>query len=817
MRGLPGWDDLARNVRFAARLFVRNPAFSAAVVLTLGLCIGANTAVYSVVDAILLRPLPFPEPDRLVQVVTVFSTKGMSGEQSSQTGAVWEGVRDHAPSLAAAVSAGMVVNVNLAGEGRVESVRQHRVSAGFFHALGVNPLVGREFTRDEDRPGGPPVVLLSHAVWQRLFDGDRRLVGQTVRLRGEAYTVVGVMPDGFTSIQPADVWTPARPSTQGEGGGSNYLVFGRVQPGVSRLQAEAEVGRLGQDLFRNMDIPPGSTARLHLVPLQQGLTEDVRRPIILLWGGVLAVLLIGCANVASLLLARASARTREIATRVALGGGRAAVVGQLLTESLFLAIAGGIAGLVIGKAILWALGRDVASAFDVWQPIGLDARVMAVTLVLSALTSLAFGLLPAFRAARVDVRQALIESGGRGIAGASRQWPRRILVVMQVALGLALVVGAGLLTRTALGLYLQPPGFDSRHVVTGQVSLEDARYRTTANVTRFFDGALLRIRALPGVESAGVALTLPYERALNLGIRILDGRSGTKVSSVVYVTPGFFRTLRVATLRGREIEERDQAGAPPVAAVNEAFARWFFKRRDVLGERIAVAGGPREIVGVMGDVQQRSGWGDFGPLAAIPTIYVPAAQMPDAAMPLVHTWFSPSIVVRSAVAPSALLGPIQRVVAAVDPLLPLNSFRSMDQVRAESLSGQRARAELLGGMAMLALALTFVGLYGLVASGVAERLHELGIRLALGATRRQALFTVGSQGMILALTGIACGALLAVMGVPLLRGLVWGVPLFDPWTFGGAAAGILVLAAAASLLPALRATRVDPARILRGQ
>jgi predicted permease len=816
--GLRAWDTLARNLRFAARLLRRDPAFTAAAVLTLALCIGANTAVFTVVDTVLLRPLPYPSPDRLAEIVTAFSVKGAAGEQAGQTGEVWEAVRDRVPSVDAAVVGAMVVKVNLAAGAHVESLRQHRVSAGFFKALGVRPALGREFSIDEDRPGGAAAVVLSHDAWRRVFDANPAAVGRSVFLRGEPYTIVGVMPEGFQSIQPADLWTPVQASRGGEGGGSNYLVFGRLKAGRSWPQAESEAMRASGDIFRAMDLPPGSTARLHLIPLQRGLTDDVRRPLLLLWAAVIAVLVVGCANVAGLLLARSSARAREIATRVALGGGRAAVVWQLLTESLVLAAAGGVAGALVGWLALGGLQRGLADAFGLVQPLRLDARVLAVTMAGALGTSLLFGLFPAIRALRLDVRRALVDGGARGVAGGSRQWPRRLLVVTQVSLGLALVVSAGLLVRTAARLYAQPPGFDTHNVLAGEVSLLDARYRDTASVTRLFDSMLSRLRALPGVEAAGVALTLPYERALNLGFRPLDGRTGDgRVTSAVYVTAGFFKALRVTIVRGRDVEDGDKAGTRGVALVNEAFARYYYRGRDVLGEKIDMGGHPLEIVGVAADVQQKPGWGEFGPVSAVPTVYVPVAQMADRAIPLIHTWFSPSIVVRSNNEPALLIGAMQREMSAVDPLLPFSGFRNMEEVRSSSLAGERVRAQLLGGLALLAVLLTFVGLYGLVASGVSERLHEVGIRLALGASRAATLRELAGQGVMAAAAGVACGGGLAAVAVQGLRGLVWGVPLFDPWTFAIAAAGVLLLSVAASIVPALAATRTDPARILRSE
>lgn len=813
--GLRWLDAAARNARFALRLLRRDPVFTCAVLLTIGLCIGANTAVLSLVDAVLFRPLPYPDPSRLMQVAVAFERGGARGDQSEQTGRVWEAVRDHAPALQPAVYSDWVTEVNLATSGQVDRVRQQRVSAGFFAVLGVPPLVGREFTADEDRAGGPPVVVLSQRLWQRLFGGGASAVGSRVFLRGEPHTVVGVMPDRFQSSGRADVWTPLRPTTTGEGGGSNYQVIARLKPGQSAPAADAQLGAISREVLREVDLPADARAWLHVVPMQQGWAEDARTPLLLLWAAVGLVLIIGCSNVASLLLARGVRRTRELATRMALGGGRGAVVAQLLTEGLLLAVLGGAVGVAIGWGLLATLGPAVAERLGIWQRIAVDLRVLGASAALAVATSLVFGLFPALRSARVDVCAALVEGGGRSVAGTRHPWPRRLLVVVEVALGLALAVAAGLLVRTFVELNDQTSGFDPRGVLAAEVSLADARYRTRAEVTRLFRDSLDRIGRLPGVGSAGVILTLPYERALNLGFRMSGGRSDGEVTNVCYVTPGVFGALRMALLRGRWLAEADGAQAAPVVLVSESFARRYFPRAEAVGAHIQMADAAREIVGLVRDVPHQGGWGDFGPLAPMPTVYVPVAQLPDALFPLVHTWFSPRWVVRTNHPSSGLISGMQEALSSTDPLLAMSGFRNVDEVRATSLAGQRLRAQLLSGLAGLAMVLSFVGIFGLISQSVAERRHELGIRLALGAHAGRVVGAVAMQGLALAALGVVVGGVVAAASRPLLRGLVWGVPLLDPGTFAVAAAGLLVTAAAASLIPALRAARLDPARTLR--
>lgn len=447
--GLRWPDEIRRDLRYAVRVLRRSPGFTLAVFATLSLCIGANTAIYSVVDAVLFRPLPYPEPDRLAQVVRTYRGGGAQDIETSQDGRTWELVRDNATYLDSAVYSGGRSGVNFAAHGSVQYVQQQRVSAGFFRVLGTAPGIGREFTAEEDRAGGPPVVILSDALWRRAFHGDPAVVGQAITLRGEPYTVVGVMPPGFRSGAPADVWTPLEPSpTGGEGSGTNYSVLARLRPGVAWVQADSQMNVIGRTAMKNRKADSGVSVRLAVIPLQEGITEGLRTPLLIFWAAVAVVLLIGCLNVASLLLARAATRTREIGTRMALGCGRAGVIRQLLAESLVLAFAGALGGVFVGY--LGAKGLEIVAhrLLGVWQTIGIDFRVLAATACLALLTSLLFGIYPAIHASRLDVRSALAEAGGRGVAGGRSRWPRRVLVTAEVALGFVLLIGAGLLLRT---------------------------------------------------------------------------------------------------------------------------------------------------------------------------------------------------------------------------------------------------------------------------------------------------------------------------------------------------------------------------------
>lgn len=627
--GLRWPDEIARDLRYAVRVLRKSPTFTLTAVTTLALCIGANTAIFSVVDAVLLRPLPYPRPERLFSVARHFHGRGSDGYQTNLWGAAWEAVRDHATYTDAAVFSDGSMGVNFAAGGRVEYVKQQRVSAGFFRVLAVAPLIGREFSPEEDRAGGPAVTVLSYALWKRAFGADPSIVGQAVSLRGEPHTVVGVLPASFQSSVPADLWTPLRPSRTGEGAGSNYAVVTRLRDGASWAQANGQMAAIGEPLLRQFGQEPST--QLSLISFQRGLTMDTRQPLLILWAAVGLVLLIGCVNIAGLLLARAASRTRELATRMALGSGRAALIRQMLAESVALGLCGGAAGALLGWLGVKALKALMPDSLNIWQVVELDWRVLAVTACASIAAGILFGLYPALIASRIEIRAALGEAG-RAVAGGRNPWPRRMLVSSEVALGVVLLVGAGLLIRTFAHLRGQNPGFDAGNVITAQLSLQDARYATSQSVNRLFDESLARMRELPGVDSAAVTLSLPYERALNSGFQRLDGRhvdTESQITNFFYVTPQYFRVLRIPLLRGRLFTAGDNSTAAPAMLVSEAFVKMYMAGDDAIGRHLDLGGGDRrEIVGVVGDVQQKSGWGDGRPLAAMPDIYIPAAQTP---------------------------------------------------------------------------------------------------------------------------------------------------------------------------------------------
>jgi predicted permease len=821
MNRVPLLDALWRDLRFALRVLGRAPVFTVTAVLTLAVVIGANAAVFSLADHVLLRPLPYPHPDELAVVEANISGAGTQYENDSVNGRMWEAVRDHLASADAGLSSGdLGAGVNVVIGGTAAFVQQLRVSAGFFHALGVLPHIGREFTRDEDRPGGPAVVMLSDRLWREDFDGAPGIIGRSILLRGESYQVVGVMPPGFRSPRvDADVWTPLRPTTTGEGAGTNYGLFIRRHGDATWPQVNADLKALTTPaLFEGVGrIPDGGHAWLSARPMQDDLVQDERAPLVALVGAVVLVLLIACVNLAALLLARGSGRAKELATRMALGGSRGAIVRQLLVESIVVALAGGALGIVVGRLLLEVLQAIGGPLFADWTHAAFDGRVLAATIGLTVLAAVLFGLAPAFLSSRVDVRGAMAADGSRSVAGRARHAVRRGLVVAEVALGVVLLVSAGLLIRTVVNLRSLDPGYDARGVTAASVSLEDARYRDPAAINHLFDATLERIRQSPGVESAAVSLGLPYTRLLNLGMRFDDESNGHLVN-LSYVTPDFARTLSIPVKRGRDLRAADRADAAAVVLVNESFARLYSKGRDVIGRRIFLSGASREIVGVVGDVQQSSS--GFlvagmprGPVLRTPTVYLPAAQT-TAGIFSTHVWFRPYWIVRADSATDATRAILQSI-GGVDSLLPVADVQQMADVQADAIRQQRLLMSVVGVLAAAALLLAAIGLYGLLSHLVTERTREIGIRLALGATAGQVMRSVVWSGLGLAALGLVLGGLLSIPAASLVQSFLWGVAAYDPRTYVAAGAFLLFVAAAASLVPALRILRFDPAKILR--
>jgi predicted permease len=801
------------DLRYAFRLIRQNWGFSLTVIAILALCIGANTAVLAVVNGAMLRPLPYPQPDRLTQVVRVFEHEGASRAYNSHDGRDWEAIRDGVSSLDAAVYSDWVTGVNLGVDGNGVYVQQQRVSSGFFRILGVRPAVGREFITDEDRAGGAKAVILSHALWHKYFHADASVIGRGVILRGEPYTVVGVMPAGFRSDTKADLWTPIRPSTTGEGGGSNYNIIARLKDGATRQQASAQLASLMADLRKGHSYAKDTNVRLDLIPMQEGMTSDLRQPLMLLWAAVGIVFILGCVNIGGMLLARASGRVGEIATRLALGAPFSRIVSQLLIESTVLGLLGGIVGAVVGWAALAGLRDFGALTFPFLETVELDWRVLAGTLVLTLLAGIAFGLAPAWQATRVDLRSA--QSGSRGVAGRKRFLSLGALVGGQVALTVPLLFGAGLFLHTFLYLWNLNPGFDPNHVMIAKFSLADARYKTSAQMNQLYNKAIVRLHDTPGIESAAVGLTLPYERALNTGFQV-PGTDRFDNTNLTYVTPEFFTALRIPLLQGRVFTEADGSASAPVAVVNQAFVRRYIKAGEPLGTQLKLDGSPLGIVGIVGDVQDKqAGWGNYGPIAQIPMVYVPATQF--GGLEMIHTWFSPKWVVRSSLDGPQVTKAIEDATRSADPLLPMAAFQSVRDLKTDALSLQRLLAALAGTIASLAMVLSAMGIYGLISNLVTERTKELGIRMALGSGVGRAIGVALRPGLIWVLGGVAVGTAAAFGFERFLKSYLYGVQPGDPITLFAVGAGLLLATALASLIPASRIARLNPADTLRSE
>jgi predicted permease len=805
------------DLRYAFRLIRQNWAFSLTVIVILALCIGANTAVLSVVNAAMVRPLDYPDPSRLASVVSYGKDYGTSKDYgSSHDGRTWELIKERVPSIDAAVcGGGFGGGVNMGVNGNGVFVKQQRVSAGFFRVLGIAPKIGREFNDLEDRRGGPSVVLLSHALWQKYFQADPSIVGRGILLRGEPYTVIGVIPAGVHFDGPAaDLWTPVRPSKTGEGSGSNYGIVARLKPGVNWTQASAELNALVQELKKQGSYSKDATVHLGVISLQEGITGDLRQPLKMLWAAVAAVFILGCVNIGGMLLARASGRVGEIATRLALGAPIGRIVRQLLVESTTLGLIGGVAGVAVGYASLQGLKLLGANAYSFLDTVTLDWRVLLATLALTIAAGIGFGLVPAWQAAHVDLRSA--QTGTRTVAGRKRFISLGSLVGGQVALAVPLLIGAGLLLRTFLYLWNLNSGFDPNHVLTARFSLQDARYATSPKMNRLFDQVIDRMHQIPGIESAAASLSLPYERGLNNGIR-LPGQTQSQITDFTYVTPEFFSALRIPLRQGRLFTPSDGPASERVAIVNQAFVSRYFKNGDALGQPLRSGKDQLVIVGIVGNVlEKRAGWGDYGPVAEVATMYIPAAQASDDFL-FVHVWFSPNWIIRSSLPEFQIKAAVENATRSIDPLLPMAEFRSINDIKSESLSEQRFLAALVDALGALAILLTTLGIYGLIANLVAERTKELGIRLALGSSTNQAVWTALRPGLLWVCAGVVVGAAASFALERFLKSFLWGVQSSDPTTLIGVAAGLLAATAIASLIPSGKIARLNPADTLRSE
>jgi len=804
----------AQNLKFAVRQLRRNPGFTAAVVVTLALAIGANTAIFSVVNALILTSLPYPHPERLetifrrVQGVSPYDgPHGIDGKQ-------WELLRDDVPALESAIS-GSTTGINLQSGAHVAYVQDGRVSQHYLDVLGIRPAAGRNFTRAEDTPHGPKAVILSYSLWRNIFGGDRGIIGQAIQLKGEVYTVVGILPQGAITPLDAAMYTALQPSTQGEGGGTNYDVITRLREGATWQEADAELGRAWAGEARNL-ATENHAARVsfYLVPLKQGETAKLRSKTVALMMAAGLILLVACANLAGLTLVRVTRRNSEIATRLALGASRWQIEWQLWIENLVLAFVGGTVGVAVGSVALHGLLSLLPLGFLPVSSVSIDGTVLAFTLILSLLTSILFGMLPSLVTRRVDLRSSMA-SRGAGSTESLRQ--RQALIAGEVAFTVLLLAGSGLLIRTLVHLETLPPGFNPHGVMTAKASLNDVRYDDPATFRKLLEESTAAMRQIPGIESAAVGLSLPFEPTLNDEITLADGKeAGENVGTDwVYVTPGYFETLEIPLLAGRRFTNSDGPNAQTVAIVNHAFAEKFYHGANPVGR---VLNNGVVIVGMVSDVQLSSNLDPIAPLQTEETMYVPAAQMTQlAGLAMIHTWAQPSWVVRTRGPIQGLPGEMQRALASVAPGLPFSGFYSMTDLQAKALATQRIEVALLSAMAGLALLLSAVGIFSLVASLIAQRTREIGIRIALGSPVRQAMVHTGSPGVRAAAWGLIIGLFLCSGILRTLHSALYGVGAYDWPTMLTTVLLLAIVALIAAAIPTVRVARISPAQTLRDE
>jgi putative ABC transport system permease protein len=821
--------NLGSDVRHAIRLLLKNPRFSLIAIAALALGIGANAAIFSVVNAVLLRPLPYPDPDRLVQACRQYP-RGRGCSMSIPKYVAWRSA-DAFRAVAAYDFAGP--GMNIGGGDRPEQVRGIHVSAGYFNVFGAPLALGRTFNDEEDRPGGPNLVLLSHRIWTSHFGGDPQMVGRSVSINGDPHTVVGVVARGFRPSPEADLFLPMKADPVSTNQGHFLIVAARLKPGVSVETARAQIKVLG-DRFRK-DNPRwmGSDESATVVPMRDLVVEDIRTALLILLGAVGLVLLIACANVASLLLARAAGRQREIAIRAAIGAGRGTIIRQLLVESFLLAAVGAFVGLIAGvagaRALIALSPANLPRAAELAQTslagVILDWRLLSFTLVLSIATGVLFGLAPALHLARTDLGATLKEGGGRGTTGARAARTRGALVVAEISLALVLLVGATLLIRTFNGLRQVQPGFNPEHVLTLQTSLAGSKYVSTQAVERLTREVTQRIDALPGVVASASVISLPTEEGPDLPF-VIEGRA-LKADAIFHgdelyrdVSAGYFKTLSIPLVRGRLFDLRDTNGSSPVVIVNAEMAKKHWPDEEAIGQRINIGRGlgpefedsTREIVGIVGDVRE------LGLDRAAPGVmYVPSSQVPDGLMRLGNSILPANWLVRTTSTPSSLAAQIQKEFLTIDPLLAVANVRLMEQVLGDSIARQNFNMVLLTIFGLTALALAAIGIYGLMSYSVEQSTHDIGVRLALGADRRDILSLVVLRGMRLAAIGLVVGVAAAAGAARVLSGMLFGVRPLDPTTFVAVVTTLAVTAVLACYLPARRAMRVDPIVALRNE
>jgi len=804
--------SLFHDVRYAVRLLRRSPGFAITATLTLALAIGANTAIFSAVRGVLIAPLPYPDPDRLVRLFEETPTTLHFPMAPAD-------FRDYRSELQTfdGLAAYFRSDLQIGSDSTVEQLRGMQVTAGFFSLLGYAPALGREFKRDDEIEGNNAIVILSHSLWKRRFDGDAGVIGRTVRLSGRTFQIVGVLPETFQHVggtyrtyghgEPVDVWS-VLPVPRDERPGNRfshyYNVVGRVKRGVTPAALADDLRRTGESVARRYP-SPNSPWKAKAVPLKEEIVGSVESTLVALAAAAGVVLLLACVNIAGLLLGRAASRSREIGVRAALGASGWRLTRQLLVESILIAAIGGAAGVGLAYSGIRALSGLGAADLPRLQMIAVDRSALFAAVTATFASALLFGLVPALRLARVRTAETLRE-GGRSIAGSPHQRARRVLAAVQVALAFVLVVSSGLLLRSFVLMINTNPGFVPTGAMTAIVELPVARYKVDA-ASDFYTRALDRLRALPGVQEAAFSSDLPwtgYDE--NTGFEIPGKKfpdDDGPEARYHFLTPGYTRATGTPIVAGRELTASDVKSAPMVFLINESLARKYWGRPEAaVGAQVKLWGSARTIVGVMGDVRDMP-WHD----RAAPALYFPVAQ----------TWYAQpmSLIVRTSVEPSSIVEPVRRALRELDPEVPLATVKPLETVAGAATATRRLTLWLVLTFGLSALVLAVLGIYGVVAQAVGQRTHEFGVRQALGATRGDIVRLVFSSASAMIVAGLTAGGALAVFSTRLLSSLLYGVTAMDAATFGWVAVILAVAAAGASYLPARRATRVSAASALR--
>jgi len=799
---------LLQDLRYAIRMLVKRPGFALVAIFTLALGIGANTAIFSVINAVLLRPLPFQEPDRLIRLWESFANGGY-GSVSLPNLKDWNEQNSAFTGIAAYQTAGYSLQ---AGDS-AERIPAATVSANFLNVMGVQPRLGRGFQKGEDEQGSNRVVIISDALWRRNFNQDQTIVGKKILLGGENYEVVGVMPPMFRfPSRLTELWVPLDlPAELRSNRGSHfYFAIGRLKPDATIEQAREQLVTIARRL--EQQYPDSQTARsVRLVPLQEEVVQNVRPALLVLFGAVSLVLLIGCVNVANLLLARAAGRRREIAIRVALGAGRLRLVRQFLTESILLSLAGGVLGLLLGKWGLTALVTMASGVLPRASEISLDSGVLAFTFGLSLLTGIAFGLAPALQSSKSDVQTALKDSGNAG-SSPQRNRLRGALVIAEVSAALVLLIGAGLLLKSFWQLQRMDAGLKPENVITMTLSLPQARYANAEEIARFRQQLLQRIDSLPGVQASGVINLLPLQQWGYNGNIYIEGDAPYQpghapIAEFRSVGGNYFQALGIPLLSGRFLDEHDQANSPQVVLINQALAKSYLAGRQPLGVHLLDNGKPTiTIVGVVADVKQ-SGLTQ----ASRPEIYTPYQQASD------RNTRTMSMVIRTQNDPNSVVSAVRAEIRQLDPNQPIYNVKTMSTVIDESVSDRRLNMTLLSIFAALALILASIGIYSVMSYTVTQSTREIGIRMALGARSSEVLKLVVGHGVMLTLGGVLIGTLGAFVLTRLLENLLFGVTARDPLIFATVPVLLVIVAVLACYLPARRAMKLDPVVALRNE